>query len=221
MIVPMRLPPWQKILLLALFAGSVCGFFWWFTRTAPPPPARPPVSTAIDPSGGEFYFKRKELPVTIYRQNDDRWGAQPLGSGQSGDTLGSAGCAVSSTAMVLTYYGIDTDPARLNAFLTQNGGFTAEGWLIWEKAAELAPDKVKFIYEGDPTHQLIDANLKADNPVLVRLRYPSGITHFVVICGKDGHDYLVRDPGRGAAKGIYPLKDFGSKIEALRFYEKR
>jgi len=51
----------------------------------------------------------------------------------------------------------------------------------------------------------------------VRLR--SGVTHFVVIAGKDGFDYLVRDPGAGSAKGFYPLRELGSDIEALRFYE--
>ena len=47
----------------------------------------------------------------------------------------------------------------------------------------------------------------------------SGITHFVVIAGKDGFDYLVRDPGAGSAKGLYPLRELGSDIEALRFYQ--
>jgi len=41
----------------------------------------------------------------------------------------------------------------------------------------------------------------------------------VVVAGKDGFDYLVRDPGAGAAKGFYPLRELHSDIEALRFYE--
>ena len=44
--------------------------------------------------------------------------------------------------------------------------------------------------------------------------------HFVVIAGKEGFDYLIRDPGAGGAKGLYPLRDLDSKIEALRYYEK-
>ena len=76
------------------------------------------------------------------------------------------------------------------------------------------------MYEADPSYRLIDENLARRNPVIVRLRTGGGITHFVVIAGKEGYDYLVRDPGAGAAKGLYPLKEFGSKIEALRFYEK-
>ena len=57
--------------------------------------------------------------------------------------------------------------------------------------------------------------------MIVRVRLSSGITHFVVIVGKDGFDYLIRDPGAGAAKGVYPLRELGSDIEALRFYQKR
>jgi hypothetical protein len=40
-----------------------------------------------------------------------------------------------------------------------------------------------------------------------------------VIAGKEGFDYLVRDPGAGSAKGLYPLRELGSDIEALRFYQ--
>ena len=73
-------------------------------------------------------------------------------------------------------------------------------------------------YEDLPCYYLIDRNLLDRNPVIARLRYRNGITHFVVICGKEGFDYLIRDPGRGGEKGVYPLKEFGSAIEAIRFY---
>ncbi|PYI45033.1 MAG: hypothetical protein DMF11_13500 [Verrucomicrobia bacterium] len=52
-----------------------------------------------------------------------------------------------------------------------------------------------------------------------RAALPGSVTHFVVIAGKQGFDYLVRDPGAGSAKGLYPLRELGSDIEALRFYE--
>ena len=59
------------------------------------------------------------------------------------------------------------------------------------------------------------------NPVIVRLRFPSGVTHFVVVMGKDGFEYLIRDPSSaGLRKGVYPLREIGSDVEALRFYEK-
>lgn len=123
--------------------------------------------------------------------------------------------------MVLAYYGADVDPGRLNAFLLAAGGYTERGWIRWEAAAAVAPDRVRFCYEDLPSHFLIDTNLLRGNPLIVRLRYPNGVTHFMVIVGKRGFDYLVRDPGWGAAKGVYPLREFGSRIEALRFYARR
>lgn len=71
-----------------------------------------------------------------------------------------------------------------------------------------------------PSYYLIDSNLWERNPVIIRLHLPDGGIHFVVIAGKRGFDYLIRDPGAGAEKGIYPLKEICSKIEALRFYRK-
>ncbi|MHA3773797.1 C39 family peptidase [Verrucomicrobiota bacterium sgz303538] len=172
----------------------------------------------IEPRGGLPFLRRVELDVPSFRQNDPRWGKDPLGP--SDDTLGSAGCAISSVAMVLSSYGVDTDPQRLNAFLTEHEGFTPQGWVYWEKAAETAPEKVKHVYEDLPSYRLIDMNLLHGNPVIVRVRLPRGTTHFVVIAGKDGFDYLTRDPGAGASKGLYPLSELHSKVEALRFYEK-
>ncbi len=172
----------------------------------------------IAPRGGRYFFHRVELAVPSFRQSDERWRSDLLGP--TSNTLGAEGCAVASAAMVLASYGYDTDPQRLNDFLRGNGGFTPQGWLYWEKAAELAGGRVRHAYEDLPSYDLIDGNLRRGNPVIVRLRMRSRVTHFVVIAGKQGFDYLTRDPGAGATKGLYPLRELGSRIEALRFYEK-
>ena len=122
--------------------------------------------------------------------------------------------------MVLASYGIDTDPGRLNRFLTQHEGFTPQGWLDWDKAAEFAPGRCKKAYEDDPSYGRIDWNLLRGNPVIIRIRFPGGVTHFVVIAGKEGLEYLIRDPGTGAARGLYPLSEIAAQIEALRYYRK-
>lgn len=154
-----------------------------------------------------------------FRQGDERWRADALGGVPANGTLGSAGCAVASTAMVFQSYGIITDPQQLNWFLSATGGYTSQGWLYWDRAAWWAPDRVRHVYEDLPSYHLIDSNLARGNPVIVRVRFRNGITHFVVIAGKEGFDYLIHDPGAGAAKGSYPLRELGSDIEALRFYE--
>jgi hypothetical protein len=173
----------------------------------------------LSPRGGRYYFRRVELPVPSFRQGDAKWHDDPIGGVEENGSLGSVGCAVAAVAMVFQSYGIDTDPQQLNWFLTAVGGYTEQGWLYWERAAWLAPDRVRHVYEDLPSYDLIDSNLGRGNPVIVRVRFSSGVTHFVVIAGKHGFDYLIRDPGAGASKGYYPLADLGSNIEALRFYE--
>jgi peptidase C39-like protein len=195
------------VLVLVLLA-SVAGVYVDWTWKRP-----------LRPWGGRYYFHRVELPVPSFRQADEKWLADAIGGVPANGTLGSAGCAIASAAMVFNSYGIETDPQQLNWFLTSVGGYTEEGWLYWDRAAWLAPDRVRHVYEDLPSYQLIDSNLARGNPVIVRIRFRSGITHFVVIAGKQGFDYLIRDPGAGATKGYYPLRELGSNIEALRFYE--
>ena len=171
------------------------------------------------PRGGRYFFHRVELPVPSFRQGDEKWSDDPLGGMVANGTLGGQGCAVAAAAMVFKFYGVDTDPQQLNWFLTSVDGYTDRGWVYWDRAAWFAPDRVRYAYEDLGSYQLIDSNLAHGNPVIVRVRLRSGITHFVVIAGKDGFDYLVRDPGAGAAKGFYPLRELHSDIDALRFYE--
>jgi hypothetical protein len=196
-------------LVASVFLGGAFGITWWNDWS---------YLGKIEPRGGLYFPHRLELAVPSFRQGDPLWRYDPLGA--SDETLGSAGCAISSAAMVFQFYGIDTDPQRLNWFLQEHEGYTPQGWVYWEKAAEFAPERIRHIYEDLPSYRLIDTNLMRGNPVIVRLRMPRGTTHFVVIAGKEGYDYLTRDPGRGAGKGLYPLRELGSKIEALRFYEK-
>ncbi len=199
----------SALLLCAVLAAGLFAVKWWSDWNHLGP---------IEPSGGQYFFRRVELSVPSFRQNDPRWGGDLLGP--TDGTIGAEGCAVSSAAMVLNFYGIDTDPQRLNDYLTKNNGYTPEGWIYWEAAATLDPGRIRHVYEDLPSHRLIDSNLSRGNPVIVRLRFPSGTTHFVVIAGKSGFDYLTQDPGAGATKGLYPLRELTQKIEALRFYEK-
>jgi hypothetical protein len=202
------------LLVLLAFLGGLAWLAFWIAGWMELRPLRA--------SGGLYFPERVELYVPQFFQGNDRWAADPLGATAS--TLGAEGCAVASAAMTLASYGVDVDPGRLNEFLTAlPGGYTPQGWIYWEKAAEYDPHftgKLLPHYEDKPSYFLLDWNLIEGNPAIVRLRYASGVTHFVVICGKEGYDYLIRDPGRGGEKGVYPLKEFGSDIEALRFYRK-
>lgn len=198
------------LLVAVLSAGAYAAWRWAEKWTAT---ARP-----LAPSGGLYFPFTILNDVPHFAQADPRWGDSLLAGGST--TVGAEGCAVAAAAMVLASYGTAVDPGTLNRFLQGNGGFTRQGWLFWEKAAEFPPGGAEHIYEDNASHFLIDWNLLRGNPVIVRLRYPNGITHFVVIVGKRGHEYLIRDPGGRYKNGLYFLSEFGSPIEALRFYRR-
>jgi peptidase C39-like protein len=205
-----KVSPWKLrvLVLVALFivlGVAVLCYYYGAARKIPS-------------AGGLYFFSRLELPVRRFAQADPRWSDDPLGT--TPGTMGEEGCAVSSSAMVLAFYGQNVDPGRLNAFLTVNGGYTPEGWLYWEKAADFTPGMVRHAYEDLPSYFLIDSNLLRGNPVIVRIRLPVGVTHFVVIVGKIGFDYLIQDPASGGESGVYPLRNLAREIDALRFYER-
>jgi Peptidase_C39 like family len=173
----------------------------------------------LAPQGGFYFWVRQEIPVPAYFQNDPRWATDKLA--QTPQTLAAEGCAVTAAAMVLASYGLATDPGELNVFLRANDGFTERGWLKWEKAVPAAHPSIRFVYEGLPSYGLMDTQLLLGNPVIVRVRYPSNITHFLVVVGKEGWDYLVLDPQTYLRPGISTLSEFGSPVEALRYYKRR
>lgn len=198
------------LFIAVLAAGAFLAWRWVETWTA--------TASPLAPSGGLYFPGTVLNDVPHFAQADPRWTTNLLGP--TPGTLGAEGCAVASAAMVLAGYGAKVDPGSLNKFLQGNGGYTGNGWLYWEKAAEVPPGLAEHIYEADASHFLIDWNLLRGNPVIVRLRYPGGLTHFVVIVGKQGCEYLIRDPGGRYKDGLYFLSEFGSPIEALRFFRR-
>jgi len=77
--------------------------------------------------------------VPCFQQCDARWGGQQLGT-CANTTLCSSGCAVTAVAMIFRYFGVDTDPGRLNAWLTSNGGYEQGCLLRWWVADDFAPN---------------------------------------------------------------------------------
>ncbi|MEI8294560.1 MAG: hypothetical protein WCG66_11365 [bacterium] len=201
----------RRIFLIIAILTSVASALWIRDWTAKRP---------LPMSGGLYFPVAVKIPGPHFLQGDARWGGDSLA--KTSESLADVGCAVASAAMALASRGVDTDPGRLNAFLKNTpGGYSREGWIYWEKAAEVDPERVGRLlphYEDAPSYFLIDWNLLHGNPVIARVRYPSGVTHFVVICGKQGFDYLVRDPGEGGQAGLSVLSDFPPPVEALRFY---
>ena len=80
------------------------GFSWYYFWPRP-----------IASSGGLYFPYHLQLAVPRFAQGDERWANDSLAGTQG--TMAAEGCAVSSAAMVLQFYGFELDPGQLNQFL--------------------------------------------------------------------------------------------------------
>lgn len=133
----------------------------------------------------------RKLNVPLFSQMDPRWQSWSLGG--CGTTIGAQGCALTSTAMVFKYFGVDTDPAQLRNCL----GYAACP-MHWNTAANNCSggkvsggDMLSFDF------QAMRASLEEGFPVIVGFMVNTARTHFVVVNGGTGPDpngYTVNDP---------------------------
>jgi len=126
------------------------------------------------------------LDVPVYDQGDKTWAGDQLGSCDN-TTIKSAGCAITSIAMVFKYYGVDTDPQDMNNWSIENGGYSGGCNVKWDIADERSNGIVDWI--GDPSASLdrIKSELNNRYPVIAKVMIPlksGGETgHYVVITG--------------------------------------
>jgi hypothetical protein len=133
-------------------------------------------------------------------QQDPRWKNDLLGFGDPGDTIGYIGCALTATAMLLSGHGYAETPKTLNKKLKDVNGFVSAA-ILWSAVSKIYPNVSLKAYipcanSAAPLAQ-IDAALAAGQPAIVQVdRSPaSGIqTHWVVLYGRKGDDYLMLDP---------------------------
>ena len=135
------------------------------------------------------------LDVPFFRQIWEPWGKQNLGF--SNDVIENNGCALTSLAMVFKYYGVDTDPGRLNDWLKENNGYMGTSSIMWSKAVELSGGNIKYLgmenYQGTADIEKINWMLDSGCPVIARMNY-KGTNHYVVISGRSDFTYYINDP---------------------------
>ena len=83
------------------------------------------------------------LDVPVYDQKDKTWASDKLGD--CSFTIGQQGCAISSTAMVFKYYGVDTDPQDMNKWLKKEGYYSGGCNIEWKNAYKKDADTLKWI----------------------------------------------------------------------------
>ncbi len=117
--------------------------------------------------------------------------------------------------MSLAHHGIDIPPNLLNDLLKANNGYTKRGWLKWNSVSKITNGRIYFDILNGSNTAVIDNALKAKQPVIAKIVLYGFFTHWVLIVGKVGSDYLVKDP-LGDGKSLKRLSHYKTKIYAIR-----
>jgi peptidase C39-like protein len=141
------------------------------------------------------------MSIPIMNQQDGAWAGAPLGTSPT-ETVGSAGCAITAVAMMLRYYGMDTDPGALNSWLTGNGGYAFDDQLIWAAVTSYSRGRVGFSGWLGPDLNVITTELDEGRPVVAEVRL-YGNQHFVLLTGYTTEGgYEVLDPWFGDSQTV-------------------
>lgn len=152
--------------------------------------------------------------LPYYLQNDPAWGADTLG--ESGERMASAGCTVSSIAMGLSAFGWEADPGELCAALGRANGFTDSGQVIWAAVEDVTGGAVRLELPN-PRFEVIDAELSAGRPVVVKILLGGTVPHWLLVVGKEGREYLAQDP-LNQGRELVRLSARSAAIEAVRVF---
>ncbi len=131
-----------------------------------------------------------------YSQRDPRWGENFIGNSKS--NLKDWGCAVTSVAMVSTFYGNRISPnilAKQPIYAFDLIKWNLGGW----SSTAMAVDSVYGSSHGNINWSVVDKMIASKIPVVVNIRKTNGKGgHYVVIHNKDKTDYVVHDPYFGS-----------------------
>jgi hypothetical protein len=182
-----------------------------FAGLAPMPVLQPPPAQAAAGAA---------LDVPFFSQRDPRWATRRLGS-CSRATIRSAGCALTSEAMVFKYYGVRVstrvgtgmNPRILNAWLKKHAGYAGGCMMRWGKE----PGGVRYT-GADTSLRHVNKELAAGRPVIADVTGPTVASHhFVVIIGRAGKTYVINDPwSRTASWSTLASKRY--RIYKLRYF---
>jgi hypothetical protein len=156
----------------------------------PGAPAPTPVAGVAAPATQPCYLKP-------FAQTDPRWGQDRMQ--RENTAIRSWGCALTSTAMLFHYYGVDTDPGRLNRCAGDQADL-----LYWDPVRQrCAGDRVTATrWSGAASWDELAQALAAGRPVIVGLQGGPAGSHFLVVTGGSGDvaaNYQITDSWDGSS----------------------
>lgn len=193
-----------------------------------------PATTTFSGASINCETSGSNLNVPYFNQTDSPWGPQEYDHANSmgpffcGSTITQCGCALTSAAMLLKYYGVDksptgepTTPGSLNNWLKANSGY-AFGSIKWTSVGtyslkanqNFGTQKIKFNGYGNGQNDFdtLNQDLNQDKPVILE-----EANHFIVATGIQESTYSINDP-RWQDKST--LESYGNQFRNMRRYEK-
>ncbi|MBT9775792.1 hypothetical protein GPL15_04605 [Clostridium sp. MCC353] len=157
--------------------------------------------------------------VVYYLQKDDRWKEDKLG--QSVYTMGGSGCLTSCIASALSIQAEESSqhesftPGELNRLFTEKQVYNASGDIVWGEIKNALPETTVEVKASVSTKQ-IDTWLENRIYPLARVKNNgNGPSHWVLIVGSDGDNYLCMDPLRPGNEPV-PLSVHGNMVYSIR-----
>jgi len=189
-------------------------------------------STAIvggtdDSGAGAAWVFAASAPAIVYTPYP-QWGFNavppvpgvPQFFGKTGDSLTvKYGCALCSSASMLTSFGIPITPAALDARLIQAKAYSDEDDLYFDGISSSVADlaQISLAFSGSsslsPNDFLNDHISSRGERVILKLNESVNSvyvgTHFILVTGRNGNDWNVFDPGWNP-QSVDPIANFSS-----------
>lgn len=172
------------------------------------------VPDPIPATGGERFNTSSVASFPYYLQTDPAWA--DLALGESNEKMANAGCTVCCIAAGLSALGRPIDPGEVCQGLAAVDGFNSNGQVVWRRVADLTGGEVAT---GLPelSHETIDLELVGRRPVIAKIMLSRSVPHWVLIVGKDGHEYRIMDPLDQEREVLY-LSRRSETIETIRVF---
>jgi len=159
------------------------------------------------------------LSVPRYSQNSSPWNDDNMEV--CDETIGDAGCTLTSATMVFAYYGSSLEPDDVNTCM----GNSACLW-VWADGEDCSNNEADWDGALSASYAALVLSLMEGYPSILQLRKGSDNQHWVVVkavsgSGTDADDFTINDPSNGQSRGLDDYIDDGWWMNVIAIYTPR
>jgi len=215
-----------KFFLITAFSGLVISWFFWSRIPTVHADAFPSGTWPDKARGNTSTLDALACPVIGYSQHDPIFQPDLLTASclNPADTMSSAGCAITTLAMMLKYYGVNTTPRILDDKLGTDGCPLSSHW---GDLATVDGPTSSVAYVGAQNGTLsslsttIANDLSNDHPTVLHLELSDGTDHYVLAIsgsGSSAGNYQIVDSSDGLQKSLQAKYDQGYTVAGIIRY---